>query len=58
VYGYYLEALTIFGNITGRDPRALGAGEYVAKELGIDAKTAVALQAVAAEQLASEAAAP
>jgi hypothetical protein len=58
VYGYYLEALTIFGNITGRDPRALGAGEYVAKELGIDAKTAVALQAAAAEQLASEAPAP
>jgi hypothetical protein len=58
VYGYYLEALTIFGSITGRDPRALGAGEYVAKDLGIDAKTAVALQAVAAEQLASEAPAP
>jgi hypothetical protein len=50
VYGYYLEALTIFGNITGRDPRSLGAQDRVAKELGIDAKTAVALQAVAADQ--------
>jgi hypothetical protein len=51
VYGYYLEALTIFGNITGRDPRSLGAKEQVAKELGIGADTAVALQKVAAEQL-------
>jgi hypothetical protein len=50
VYGYYLEALTLFGNITGRDPRSLGAQDRVAKELGIDAKTAVALQAVAADQ--------
>jgi hypothetical protein len=51
VYGYYLEALTIFGNITGRDPRSLGAKDQVAKELGIGADTAVALQKVAAEQL-------
>ncbi|CAH0211763.1 hypothetical protein SRABI118_02003 [Massilia sp. Bi118] len=51
VYGYYLEALTIFGNITGHDPRSLGAKEQVAKELGIGADTAVALQKVAAEQL-------
>jgi hypothetical protein len=55
VHGYYLEALTIFGSVTGRDPRTLGAGEYVAKELGIDAATAAALQKVAAAQLASEA---
>lgn len=51
VYGYYLEALTIFGNITGRDPRSLGAQDSVAKELGIDAKTAAALQKVAAETI-------
>jgi hypothetical protein len=51
VYGYYLEALTIFGSVTGRDPRSLGAGEYVAKELGISPETAAALQKVAAEQL-------
>jgi hypothetical protein len=49
VYGYYLEALTIFGNITGRDPRSLGAQDRVAKELGIDAETAAALQKIAAE---------
>ncbi len=51
VYGYYLEALTIFGSVTGRDPRSLGAGESVAKELGIKAETAAALQKVASEQL-------
>lgn len=49
VYGYYLEALTIFGHITGRDPRSLGAQDRVAKELGIDAETAAALQKIAAE---------
>jgi hypothetical protein len=48
VYGYYLEALTIFGKLTGRDPQTLGAGEYVARELGIDPKIAAALQALAA----------
>jgi hypothetical protein len=52
VYGYYLEALTIFGSVTGRDPRSLGAEEYVAKDLGISPETAAALQKVAAEQLA------
>jgi hypothetical protein len=51
-HGYYLEALTIFGNVTGRDPRTLGAAEPVARELGIDAVTAGALQRLAAEQLA------
>ncbi|MET0982564.1 MAG: PEP-CTERM sorting domain-containing protein [Telluria sp.] len=53
VHGYYLEALTIFGSVTGRDPRMLGAGEPVARELGIDAATAGALQRIAAEQLAA-----
>jgi len=53
-HGYYLEALTIFGNVTGRDPRSLGAGEPVAREIGIDAATAGALQAVAAAQLAAQ----
>ncbi|WP_332879068.1 PEP-CTERM sorting domain-containing protein [Massilia sp. S19_KUP03_FR1] len=54
VYGYYLEALTIFGNVTGRDPRSLGAREGIAKDLGIDVATAGALQDVAAQQLATE----
>jgi hypothetical protein len=52
-YGYYLEALTIFGQVTGRDPRSLGANEGVAKEIGIEPQMAAALQRVAAEQLAA-----
>jgi hypothetical protein len=54
VYGYYLEALTIFGNVTGIDPRSLGGNEYVARDLGIDVDTALALQGYAAAQLALE----
>jgi hypothetical protein len=54
VYGYYLEALTIFGNVTGLDPRSLGGNEYAAHDLGIDAATAQALQSYAAAQLAAE----
>jgi len=52
-HGYYLEALTIFGHVTRRDPRTLGAEEPVARELGIAAETAGALQRIAAEQLAA-----
>ena len=53
-FGYYLEALTIFGNVTGLDPRSLGADDQVARELGIDARTAGALQQFAAAQLEAE----
>ena len=54
MYGYYLEALTIFGSVTGLDPRSLGGNEYSARELGIDVNTALALQAFAAAQLDAE----
>ena len=54
VYGYYLEALTIFGNVTGRDPRSLGANDTVARDLGISPAIAASLQHVAAAQLAAE----
>ena len=53
-YGYYLEALTIFGNVTGLDPRSLGADDYVARDLGINVATALALQGFAAAQLDAE----
>jgi hypothetical protein len=53
-HGYYLEALTIFGHVTGRDPRMLGSGDAIARELGIDAASAAALQDVAAQQLAQK----
>lgn len=54
VYGYYLEALTMFGDITGVDPRSLGGGERVAADLGISPGQAQALQQFAFNQLAVE----
>jgi hypothetical protein len=50
-YGYYLEALVIFGSVTGRDPRALGPNECSAFELGLSRGEAKALQEVAYDQL-------
>ncbi|RPH49281.1 MAG: PEP-CTERM sorting domain-containing protein, partial [Lysobacterales bacterium] len=44
VYGYYLEALVIFGSVTGYDPRSLGREEQAAAQLGISPAKAVALQ--------------
>jgi hypothetical protein len=52
-YGYYLEALVIFGSVTGRDPRSLGENECSAFELGFSRWQAKALQQVAFDQLAS-----
>jgi hypothetical protein len=51
IHSYYLEALVTFGEITGVDPRRLGAGGRAGDDLGIAPATAVALQAVAADQL-------
>ncbi|QDZ09206.1 PEP-CTERM sorting domain-containing protein [Sphingomonas panacisoli] len=52
IYGYYLEALVVFGRVTGIDPTRLGAKERAADDLGIAPQTAVALQQVARDQLA------
>ena len=54
VYGYYLEALVIFGSVTGHDPRSLGGKEQAAVQLGILPATALALQRIAFETLAGE----
>lgn len=54
VYGYYLEALVVFGRITGVDPLTLGKGESAADELGLSPAQAIALQRVAHDQLAAE----
>jgi hypothetical protein len=51
-HGYYLEALVIFGSVTGRDPRTLGQNECSAFELGLSRAEAKALQQVAFDQLA------
>lgn len=51
--GYYLEALVVFGRLTGRDPRSLGENECSAYELGLPRTEVRALQQVAFEQLAA-----
>ena len=51
-YGSYLEALVLFGSITGRDPRSLGDNECSAYELGLSRAEAKTLQQVAFDQLA------
>ena len=55
VAGYYLEALVVFGKVTGVDPRTLGGQERAADDLGLSSEQAVALQRIAAEALASPA---
>jgi hypothetical protein len=53
-YGYYLEALVLFGSVTARDPRALGEAECSGYELGLSAAQIRALQQVAFDQLSAE----
>ncbi len=50
--GYYLEALVIFGAVTGLDPRTLDGRERAADDLGIDPAVAKRLRATAAAELA------
>ena len=45
-YGYYLHALTVFGETTGIDPRTLGGQESAAVELGFSADETSALQSI------------
>ena len=45
--GYYLEALTVFARVTGRDPRKLGPRESAARDLGLAPVLAVRLQRIA-----------
>jgi hypothetical protein len=52
-HGYYLEALMIFGSVTGRDPRSLGQNECSAFELGLSRTETKALQQIAFDQLAA-----
>ena len=50
-FGYYLEALMIFGDLTGLDPRSLGKGERSGFDLGLSGDQATALQQVAHAEL-------
>jgi hypothetical protein len=51
-FGYYLEALLMFGEVTGRDPQSLGPKEIVADDFGFSPEQATTLQRVAHEELA------
>ncbi|MEY3666745.1 MAG: hypothetical protein RL572_285 [Pseudomonadota bacterium] len=53
-HGYYLEALVVFGRLTGLDPRSLGDNECSAFELGMTMQQTRALQQVAFDELASQ----
>ncbi|MEP6834807.1 MAG: hypothetical protein ABJB74_15540 [Gemmatimonas sp.] len=50
IYGAYLNALVLVKQVTGKDPRALGAKEQAAADLGIAPDVATKLQSLAAEQ--------
>ena len=50
-WGSYLNACVLFYQITGVDPRTLGAGELAATALGIASTAAVALQQLAYQQV-------
>jgi hypothetical protein len=52
-FGYYLEALVIFGQLTRRDPRSLGELECSAFELGLSREETRSLQQVAYDELAA-----
>jgi hypothetical protein len=52
-YGYYLEALMVFGKVTGRDPLSLGDAETVADDMGFSKPQTHALQQIAHDQLAA-----
>jgi hypothetical protein len=51
--GSYLEALVVFGRITGSDPRSLGGNSAAARAMNLTAAQATALQDVAYRQLAA-----
>jgi hypothetical protein len=52
-FGYYIEALVVFGAVTGRDPLSLGPKEQAAMELGVSPAQATAMQQIAHDQLAA-----
>lgn len=52
-YGYYLEALMVFGRVTGRDPRSLGGNECSGMELGLSRDQVNKLQQIAFDELAA-----
>ena len=52
-FGYYLEALVVFGKVTGKDPLSLGDTETVAEDMGFSKSQTKALQQIAHDELAA-----
>lgn len=52
-YGYYLEALLVFGRVTATDPLSLGDSETVGEDMGFSKPQVHALQQIAHDQLAT-----
>jgi len=52
-FGYYLEALMVFGKVTGKDPLSLGDREEVAGDFGFSPAQTHTLQQIAHDQLAA-----
>lgn len=53
-YGYYLEALVVFGKVTGVDPLTLGTAESAASDLGFSHEETAALQQAAHDALVTD----
>jgi hypothetical protein len=51
-YGYYLEALLVFGRVTGRDPLSVGVNEISIGELSLDPAVIRKLEQIAHDELA------
>jgi hypothetical protein len=52
-YGYFLEALLVFGRLTGRDPLSVGHTLPVVDDMGLDPKVVDGLEQIAHDQLAA-----
>jgi len=50
-YGYYLEALLVFGRVTGRDPLTVGDRESSIRELSLDPAIVRKLEQIAHDEL-------
>ena len=51
-YGYYLEALLVFGRVTGRDPLSVAAADPSVRDLSLDPAIVRRLAQIAHDQLA------
>ncbi len=52
-YGYYLEALLVFGRVTGRDPLSVGTHEHSITDLSLDPEIIGKLEQIAHDELAA-----